>query len=82
MNVIPQWRRCWRLSSVQAAALLAALSLLQADALPFVQALVPAHVWPWVTAAFGIAIAVLRLIAQPTALQPPAQAEAPQEPRV
>lgn len=78
-SLIPQWRRCWRLTSVQAAALLAALSLLQADALPFVQALVPPQVWPWVTAGFGIAIAVLRIVAQPSALQPAPQREEPQQ---
>lgn len=72
-QVIPEWRRSWRLDTMRAAALLAALSLLQTDALPLLQALVPDSVWPWVTLGFAVAIALLRVRAQPTALgEPPA----------
>lgn len=65
---IPEWRRAWRLTSVQAAALLAALSVLQAEVLPLIEFAVPQCWWPWVTAGFGIAIVLLRVIAQPGAL--------------
>lgn len=65
MNLIPNWRRAWRLTSVQAAALLAVLSALQADVLPMLHGVVPVSIWPWVTAGFGAAIVLLRVLAQP-----------------
>lgn len=69
-KAIPQWRHAWRLDTMRAAALLALLSLLQTDALPLLQALVPPRVWPWVTLSFAVAIALLRIRAQPQALEP------------
>lgn len=70
-QLIPGARRAWRLTSVWAAALLMLLSLLQADVLPLVQPLLPAEVWPWVSAGMALAIVVLRVIAQPGALAAP-----------
>lgn len=69
-RLIPEWRRAWRLSTIWAAGLLAFLSLLQAEVLPNLQALVPPQLWPWVTLGFAAAIALLRVVAQPAALQP------------
>lgn len=68
--LIPEWRRAWRLSTVWAAALLGALSMVQAEVLPQLQALVPPQRWPWVTAGFALAIVLLRIVAQPKALDP------------
>lgn len=68
--LIPEWRRAWRLSTVWAAALLGALSMVQAEVLPQLQALVPPQRWPWVTLGFALAIVVLRIVAQPKALDP------------
>lgn len=76
-RLIPQWRRAWRLSTVWAAAALAALSILQAEVLPQLQAVVPPSVWPWVTLGFALAIALLRIVAQPQALTPPPQEQQP-----
>lgn len=77
MRLIPQWRRAWRLLSVQAALLLTILSALQADVLPMLQPVIPAGVLPYVTAGFGLAIVLLRVMAQPEAAVPPPAAEAP-----
>jgi hypothetical protein len=64
-KLIPEWRRSWRFTSVQAAAVLAALSLLQAEVLPQVQPLIPAKYWPLVTLGFAVVIWVFRILAQP-----------------
>lgn len=72
---IPQWRRAWRLASVQAAAVLAAVSMLQTDVLPVMSDVVPPSAGPWLSLAFAVLIAVLRLVAQPAALTPPASTE-------
>ncbi len=69
-RLIPNWRLSWRFTSVQAAALLAVLSAVQAELLPTFEAAVPAQYWPYVTAAFGVAIALLRILAQPSLEQP------------
>lgn len=82
MKLIPEWKRAWRFASVQAALLLALLSFLQAQILPLFQFAVDPKVWPWVTAGFGSAIAVLRVWQQSSAVQsavPPANAD--QEPK-
>lgn len=69
MKLIPDWRRAWRWFSVQAAAGLAVLSFLQAQVLPLYQFAIPPKLWPWVTAGFGTAIVLLRVVAQS---EPPA----------
>lgn len=71
-RLIPDWPLAWRFSSVQAAALLAALSAIQAEVLPLVQPLIPATQWPLVSGALALAIIILRLHAQP-ALEPERQ---------
>ncbi len=72
MRLIDNWRQFWRFASVQAAALLGVLSLIQANVLPFVQPLVSPEVWPWVVLGFSCAITIVRVIAQQ--LPPPPQA--------
>lgn len=69
-KLIPEWRLSWRFSSVQAAAVLAALSLLQADLLPYLQPLIPAKYWPLVTLALAVAIWIFRILAQPSLHEP------------
>ena len=68
MHLIEGWNNAWRLTSVQAAALLTLLSVLQAEVLPLFEFALPPEYWPWITGAFGAAIVVLRLIAQPGVL--------------
>lgn len=70
MKLIPDWKRAWRFASVQAAVLLALLSFLQVQVLPLFQFAIPADVWPWVTAGFGTAIAVLRVWQQAMPAEP------------
>lgn len=65
MKLIDNWRQAWRLNSIQAAALLALLSMLQAEVLPHLQAAVPDRWWPYVSAGVALAIVLLRLRAQP-----------------
>lgn len=82
MKLIPDWKRAWRFASVQAAVLLALLSFLQAQILPLFQFAVDPKVWPWVTAGFGSAIAVLRVWQQSAPPSPQAPVPPPpQEPR-
>ncbi len=70
--LIPDWKKAWRMFSVLAASLLTVLSLVQAEVLPLFQFAVPPDVWPWVSAGFGVAIVVLRLVAQPSVSGAPA----------
>lgn len=58
---IPNWRQALRFDSVQAALLLALLSAVQAEVLPLVAPLFPAHVWPWVTGGLALVIVLVRL---------------------
>lgn len=71
LRLIDDWRHFWRFASVQAAAMLGVLSLIQANVLPFVQPLVSPEVWPWVVLGFSCLITVVRVIAQQLPTQPP-----------
>ena len=73
LHLIAGWRRAWRLTSVQAAALLTLVSVLVAlrnELLPLFQFAIPEEWWPWVTGIWGGLIVVLRVIAQPGVLAP------------
>ena len=63
--LIPDWRLAWRFVSVQAALLLAFLSMAQSDVLPLLSPLFPVQVWPWVSGGFALVIVLLRLWVQP-----------------
>lgn len=65
LQLIPEWRRAWRMGSVIASALLAFLSAVQAELLPIVQPLVSPERWPVVSGALALLIIVLRVIMQP-----------------
>lgn len=69
-KLIPEWRQAWRMDSVRAAAALTALSVIQAEVLPLIEFAVPAQFWPYITGAFGVAMIVLRMRAQPAIHQP------------
>lgn len=69
-KLIPGWRQALHLDTVQAGAALALLSALQVEVLPLIQFAVPERLWPYVTCAFGVAIVLLRLRAQPTLRTP------------
>lgn len=70
MKLIPEWRQAHKLDTVQLAALLTLLSVLQAEVLPLLQFAIPPQYWPWVTAGFGVAIALLRMRVQPEIKKP------------
>lgn len=76
MKLVADWRQAWRFASVWAATALALVSVLQAEVLPLFQFAIPADRWPWVSAGFGAAIVLLRLVAQAV---PDVPAEPPQE---
>jgi len=65
MKLIDNASRAPRMASVQAASVLALLSMIQTDALPWVQPLVPAEYWPAVTGIVSVLIVGARLVAQP-----------------
>lgn len=75
--LIDGWQRCLRLNTVQACIALAVLSLLDAQLLPLLTVDFPSRAWPYVSLGFAVGIAVLRLRAQPGALEAPAAAAHP-----
>ena len=75
--LIDGWRHCWRLDTVRAAALLAVLSLVQAELLPLLRADFPSRVWAYITFGLALVILLVRLRAQPGVLVAPPQAATP-----
>ena len=76
INLIQGWRRAWRLTSVQAAALLTVASVLMVlrnELLPLFEFAISPRWWPWITGIWGAAIIIMRLIAQPGVLGPAAE---------
>lgn len=71
LRPVDDWRLAPRMNSVRLAALLTLLSVLQTEALPLLQLVIPPAAWPWVTAAFGLAIVVTRLLKQALQQPPP-----------
>jgi hypothetical protein len=71
--LIDDWRQAWRFNSVRVAAILGMLSLVQSDVLPYVQPLVPAKFWPYVTLGLAVLMAVFRIVQQnlPAKQDPP-----------
>lgn len=64
--LVPNWRKAHRMLSVQLAAVLGVLSFLQDQVLPLYQFAIPPRYWPWVSAGFATAIAIGRVIRQPS----------------
>ncbi|WP_278445221.1 hypothetical protein [Stutzerimonas kunmingensis] len=64
MNLIPEWRKCWRLTSVQFAILTAALNAAAGAWVAFDGHISPI-LWASVNMALGIAAAISRVIPQP-----------------
>lgn len=75
---IPNWRQSPRFHVVRVAAVLAALSLAQADLLPYIQPIVSPKYWPFVTLGFAAAIWFFRVLAQQELHEQ--QSAKPQEP--
>lgn len=70
--LIPDVRLAWRFSSVQAAALLAILTAVQADVVPLIQPLMDDATYLKVSAVLSLLVIVFRVIAQPS-LEPERQ---------
>ncbi len=73
LKMIEGWTRGWRLTSVQVAAALVMLQLLQEQVLPLVGFAIPPAWMPYVNAGLGLAIIGARFVAQPGALKPAGQ---------
>lgn len=63
--LIPHWRKAYRLTSVQIAALIAGLSVLAA-AWPSFQQYIPPFAYLMVNTILGVAVVVARVIQQPS----------------
>ena len=65
-QLIKQWKTSWKLTSVQAAAMLAILNIVNLEILPLFNFAIPAQTMSWINALLGVSIIVLRLIVQPS----------------
>lgn len=77
--LIDGWQRGYRLKTIRACALLATLSLIEAQLLPLLQIDFPSRVWPYVSLGFAAWIAYVRLLAQPGALQDGSAPDSPSD---
>ena len=64
MNLIPEWRKCWRLTSVQLAIVTAVLNAAAVGWVAFEGQISPV-VWASVNMVLGVAMAVARVVSQP-----------------
>lgn len=67
MKLIPNWRRAWRMFSVQAMAAVAVLQTAWPQIPDDIKASWPPHLVHWVTVALVVAGVVGRVVAQPKA---------------
>ncbi|GLK88307.1 DUF7940 domain-containing protein [Pseudomonas turukhanskensis] len=65
MKLVPIWKRAWKLSSLQLAALIAALNAAAYGWVSF-NGYIPPLVWASVNMGLGIAAAVARVVQQPS----------------
>lgn len=63
MKLIPNWRKAWRMHSIRFAAVLPVLSAMR-EAMPEVQAFIPAKAFGIIVAVLGVVIIFGRLIHQ------------------
>ena len=75
--LISNWKDSWKMSCVQAAAVLAVLNVINAEILPLFHFTIPATWMNWLNALLGVAIIVLRLILQPPLAVGPEKREPP-----
>lgn len=61
MKLIPQWRRWWRMNSVQVFGVLALAPVLWAALPPETKATIPPSWLPWIISGLGLIGAILRL---------------------
>lgn len=80
LQLISNWKDSWKMSSVQATALLALLNVVNAEILPLLHFTIPPSWMNWINALLGIAIIVLRLILQPPLAVGPEKRESQREP--
>jgi hypothetical protein len=65
-KLIKQWKQSWKLTSVQAAALLMQLNIINVELLPLFHFAIPTQTMSWINALLGTSIIILRLIVQPS----------------
>lgn len=64
MSLIPEWRKCWRLTSVQLAILTAVLNAAAGAWVAFEGQISPVA-WASVNMVLGVAMAIARVVSQP-----------------
>jgi len=64
MSLIPEWRKCWRLTSVQLAIITAVLNAAAGAWVAFEGHINPVA-WASVNMALGVAMAIARVVSQP-----------------
>lgn len=75
MTLIDQWKKAWRLSSVQIALIIAVIGALQAG-LPDIG--LPESTYAVLNTVLAIALAVARIVAQPAVTTTPEQKDTPE----
>jgi hypothetical protein len=68
MNLIPEWRKCWRLTSFQMAALIIVLNTV-AGGWSFFQGHIDPILWATMNVVLGSLAGIARLIQQPKVTQ-------------
>lgn len=66
MKLIPEWRKAWRMFSVQALAVIAMLPLIWSELPPDLVAMIPPAWTPYILTALAVAGIVGRLVDQRT----------------
>ena len=69
-KLIKQWKQSWKLTSVQAAALLMLLNIINVELLPLFHFAIPSNIMSWLNAILGASTIILRLIVQPSMTPP------------
>jgi hypothetical protein len=64
MNLIPEWRKCWRLTSVELAIITAVLNAAAGAWVAFEGHINPVA-WASVNMVLGVAMAIARVVSQP-----------------
>ena len=77
MKLIHEWKKAYRLQSVQAMSLLLAIQAAWPQIPDDIKAELPAHLMHWISVAMLIAGIVLRVVQQPSLTEKPPEAEKP-----
>lgn len=80
LQLISNWKDSWKMSCVQAAAVLTILNAVNGEILPLFHFAIPSNWMNWLNALLGVTIIALRLILQPPLAVGPEKREPQREP--